>query len=305
MRAIFVVLVLSVYSAFGSPETKAGYQFLDGFSHTTIRFERYRDLIIIPVVLNDSIKLRLVLDTGTRSLLLYGKKFRGLQNLRRDKKVKVTGWGSPKGVDAFLSFPNKISLGEIRGEALGAAIVDHGRMFNDIPAIDGIIGYELFVRFAVEINYRTKTIHLYDQLPEGHTETFIALPLEVNLARPQVESVIKFANGQTTTLKLLIDTGSSLGLAVFSSDCYAFPASRERMPIGRGLNGNIFGYDLLVKDLLLGDVNVKDIPTHLVDVPSHPDEEFTFAGSLGAAFLREHVVIFDYPRNTFFLSKRT
>jgi hypothetical protein len=170
--------------------------------------------------------------------------------------------------------------------------------------IDGIIGYELFVRFAVEINYRSKTIHLYDHLPEGHTEPFIALPLEVNLARPQIESVITLANNQTMKLKLLIDTGSSLGLAVFASDCYAFPASTERTPIGRGLNGNIFGYELLVKELRIGDVNVSDIPTHLVDVPRHPDEQFVFAGSLGAAFLREHVVIFDYPRNTFFLSKR-
>src|SRR5690349_22564920 len=129
MPALLFVFVLLVGSALGSPDKRAGYQFLDGYSHTTIQFERHRDLIVIPVVMNDSIKLRLVLDTGTRSLLLYGKKFRRLGNLRPDKKVKVTGWGSPKGVDAHLSFPNKVSLGEIRGESVGVAIVDHGRMF--------------------------------------------------------------------------------------------------------------------------------------------------------------------------------
>jgi hypothetical protein len=302
MRIIFLLIVFAVGTAIGSPDKRAGYQFLDGHSHTTIHFDRYKDLIVIPVVMNDTIKLRLVLDTGTRSLLLYGKRFSALQNMRRDKKVMVTGWGSPKGVNAFLSFPNKISLGEIRGEAVGIAIVERGRILPESPSIDGIIGYELFARFAVEINYKTKTIKLYDRLPDGHTNQFIALPLEVNKARPQVESNITLANNKTMKVKLLIDTGSSLGLALFSSTCEGFSSSSQLNPVGRGLNGTIFGYDLVVKEFLLGSLLVKGITSHLVNVPDHPDDQFTFAGSLGGGFLREHVVIFDYPRSMFFVN---
>jgi hypothetical protein len=117
-----------------------------------------------------------------------------------------------------------------------------------------------------------------------------------------VESTILLANNKTVNVKLLIDTGSSLGLALFSSSCEGFPSSLELSPIGRGLNGKIFGYELLVKEFMLGTMPVRNIPSHLVDIQSHPDDQFTFAGSLGAAFLREHIVIFDYPRNTFFLS---
>jgi hypothetical protein len=298
-------LLLITGSAFGGPAVgNHGYQFVEGFSHTTIPFQKYQDLIVIQAQMNDSIKLNLILDTGTRSLLLYGRKFRRLQNLRKDKRVRVTGWGTPESVDATLSFPNTIRLGEIRGDQLGVAIVENGRMLPDAPTIDGIIGYELFARFAVEINYSTRTIHLYDHLPEGHTLDFIALPLEVNRARPQITSRITLLNNRTIDLKLLIDTGSSLGLAVFSTSRDGFSSSEWLNPIGRGLTGPVLGYDLFVKEFLLGSMRVGGVPTHLVEVPAHPDEQFTFSGSLGASFLREHIVIFDYARNTFFISRR-
>jgi len=291
-------------SVFGGPDDrKSGYQFIEGFSHTTIPFQKYQDLIVIQVQMNDSIKLNLILDTGTRSMLLYGKKFRKLQNLRRDKRVKVTGWGSSRSLDANLSYPNTINLGEIRGDLVGIAVVDNGRMLADAPTIDGIIGYELFVRFAVEINYKTRTIHLYDHLPNGHTDGFTVLPLEVNYARPQIVSQITMMNNKTVTLKLLIDTGSSLGLTVFSANRDGFFASETLSPIGRGLTGIVHGYELFVKEFMLGDLEVKGVPTHLVDVTSHPDQQFTFSGSLGASFLRNHVVIFDYPRSSFFIGK--
>ena len=299
---LIAVGILLAGSVFGGPDDrKSGYQFIDGFSHTTIPFQKYQDLIVIQVQMNDSIKLNLILDTGTRSLLLYGKKFRKLQNIRRDKLVKVTGWGSSHSVNANLSYPNTINLGEIRGDLVGVAVVDHGRMLADAPGIDGIIGYELFVRFAVEINYKTRTIHLYDHLPDGHTDGFTALPLEVNFARPQIVSQITMLNNKTVNIKLLIDTGSSLGLAVFSNNREGFFASGELTRIGQGLTGAVHGYELFVKEFLLGDLEVKGVPTHLVEVSAHPDQLFTFSGSLGASFLRNHVVIFDYPRSRFFI----
>lgn len=300
---IAILVGITTKAVNAGPAAKRGYQFVEGFSHTTIPFRKYQDLIVIQAQMNDSISLNLILDTGTRSLLLYGKKFKHLKNLRKDKKVKVSGWGSPKGVEATLSFPNTIKLGKIMGDQLGVAVVDRGKMFGDATYIDGIIGYELFVRFAVEINYKTSTIHLYDQLPDGHTDNFTYLPLEVNNARPQITSQITLLNDTRLSLKLLVDTGSSLGLALFSMSTDGFSSSSKLNPIGWGLTGPVNGYDLFVREVVLGTMKVNDISTHLVDVSAHPDDQFTFCGSLGAGFLRQHVVIFDYPRNSFFIAK--
>lgn len=282
-----------------------GYRFTEGVSHTTIPFETYKDLIIISAQLNDTMRVKLILDTGTRSLLLYGKKFKKLPNATRGKKVRVTGWGSPEGVEASMSFPNAIAIGDARGTDLGIAVVPTRKLFADKPQIDGIIGYELFVRFAVEINYQTKTIRLYDRLPVEYTSDFNALPLEVNCARPLVNTTVSFHNNTSMKLKLLLDTGSSLGLTVFTTDKSKFYSGDKARDIGIGLTGRISGFDLYVRELMLEDLKVNRIRSSLVEVTEHPDAAFSFSGSLGAAFLKDHVVVFDYPEEKVYLKRNS
>jgi len=299
MVAPVLLLLLAFSSLSGIAAT--GYRFLEGATHTAIKFETYKDLIVIPAKINDTLSVRLILDTGTRSMLLYGKKFEGLRNRDRFKHVKVSGWGSPEGVDAQVSYPNTIQIGHVVGESLGVAVVTSRSLFNDKPQIDGIIGYELFAKFVVEINYKARTIYLFERMPYNHAQGFTSVPLEINMAMPQVESSIVLDKNTTVNLRLLVDTGSSLGLTLFSKDKYAEFSSEIQRPVGIGLNGIIKGFDLYLKHLFLGSLKVKSIPSYLVNVQEHPDDKFTFCGSIGAAFLKKHIVIFDYPSSKMFL----
>jgi hypothetical protein len=292
-----ILIVLSSLSAFGA----GGYDFLAGKSSTTIHFELFRNLIVIPAILNDSVKVKLILDTGTRSMLLYGKRFATMPNLTRSRRVKVSGWGSPEGIDAGISYPNNIVLGSIKGQSLGVAVVSTRGLFPERPSIDGIIGYELFVKFVVEINYKTRTISLFEKLPYGHAEGFISIPLEINRAMPQVQSSIVMGDNSTINLRLLIDTGSSLGLTVFSKEKFMPHAGEIQRTVGFGLNGIIKGFDLYFKHFFLGNLKVKAVQSNLVNVDEHPDESFTYCGSIGAEFLKKHIVIFDYPSSKLFL----
>jgi hypothetical protein len=294
---LILLLVMSSLSGFAAN----GYQFLEGATRTAIRFEIYRNLIVIPARINDTLNAKLILDTGTRSMLLYGKKFANMKNLSSKRRVKISGWGSPEGVDAQVSFPNNIRIGSIRGEELGVAVVPSRPLFADKPTIDGIIGYELFVKFVVEINYKTKTIYLFDKLPPGHAEGFTSIPLEINKAMPQVQSSILLKDKTTVNLRLLVDTGSSLGLTLFSKDRFSIQSSEIPRTVGIGLNGVIKGFDLYLKHFFLGDMKVKSGQSYVVNVEEHPDEKFTYCGSVGAAFLKKHIVIFDYPSSKLFL----
>lgn len=294
---LIIVLLLSSLTGLAA----SGYQFLEGVTRTSIKFELYKDLIVIPAKINDTLKVRLILDTGTRSMLLYGKRFAGLQNLSANRQIKVSGWGSPDGVAAAVAYPNNIQIGHVTGEALAIAVVPGRSLFAEKPKIDGIIGYELFVKFVVEINYKTRMIHLFEKMPFRHTHGFTAVPLEINKAMPQVQSSIILSDKTRVDLRLLVDTGSSLGLTLFSKDQFGGYASDIQRPVGVGLNGIIRGFDLYLKHLFLANLEVKSIPSHLVNVEQHPDDKFTFCGSIGAAFLKKHIVIFDYPSSRMFL----
>lgn len=280
-----------------------GYDFLNGTSSTSIQFETFRDLIVIPAMINDSVKVKLILDTGTRSMLLYGKRFASMPNLSTNRRLKVSGWGSPLGVDGGVSYPNNIVLGSVKGQGLGVAVVTTRHIFEEKPGIDGIIGYELFAKFVVEINYKTKTMTLYDKLPYHHVDEFTCLPLEINNTMPQVESSIVMKDKSKVDLRLLIDTGSSLGLTLFSKEKFKNHTDNIQRTVGMGLNGFITGFHLYVKTFFLGDLNARVVSPYLVNVEEHPDEEFSYCGSVGAAFLKKHTVIFDYPASRLFLSK--
>jgi hypothetical protein len=291
------MLVLSSLPAIAA----GGYEFLAGTSRTAIKFELYKNLIVIPAKLNDTVSVKLVLDTGTRSMLLYGKRFSAIHNLSAGRRLKVAGWGSPNGVDAQVSYPNTVNIGRIRGESLAVAVVSTRNLFEDKRDIDGIIGYELFVKFVVEIDYKRRTIYLYNKMPFGHAEGFTSLPLEINKAMPQVNSSIVLPDKTTVNMRLLVDTGSSLGLTLFSKNKFNIYSSEVQKTIGIGLNGVIRGFDLYLKHFFLGDLKVRSVPSHVVNIEEHPDEKFTYCGSIGAEFLKKHIVIFDYPSSKMFL----
>ncbi len=107
MVAPVLIILLVMSSAVGgfaaSPSRAAlrtsnagGYQFLEGASRTAIRFEMFRNLIVIPAKINDTLNVELILDTGTRSMLLYGKKFANMKNLSGNRRVKIAGWDRPR-----------------------------------------------------------------------------------------------------------------------------------------------------------------------------------------------------------------
>jgi hypothetical protein len=301
MVAIVLFLFCFISSAFGADAP--GYDFIRGHIDTSIPFKLYKNLIVIPVTLNDTLRLNLILDTGTRSILLYGKRFKKLSNFVNETKLKVVGWGSADAIEVRRAFPNTISIGDVRGEQLCAAVVDHRKLFADSPTIDGIIGYEIFARFSVEIDYLRQKIFLYDKIHHRDTRDFLSLPLVVNGSRPEIISNIELETGKKIQLNLLVDTGSSLGLTIFSKtidEVINYGIDRE---IGIGLTGSIWGYSIRLKSLSLGTLFISNLLSNLVHVKEHPDLQFTTAGSLGAGFLKDYLIIFDYPTNRLFVKK--
>lgn len=291
LRLSLVLMFATLTPALGA----GGYRLAAGRTFTSVEFEKYKDLIVLPAVINDTLHVRLILDTGTRSILLYGKRFAHLKNLSTRRKVSVAGWGSPHPIDASFSYPNQIQIGHVTGEALAIAVIPDRPLFKDHTTIDGIIGYELFAKFIVEINYQTQIIRMFERLPFGYGSEFVTVPLEVNRAMPQVNSKVVINSKTSVNVKLLVDTGSSLGLALFTKDEFLLHSSHQRLPVGIGLNGPVYGYDLYWKEFWLGDLPIRRIPAHVIDIDEHPDQSFTYCGSIGAAFLKKHTVIFDYP----------
>jgi hypothetical protein len=285
-------------------EEAIGYGFSEGKAATTIPFRSYRNLIVISVQLNDTLNLNLILDTGTRSLILFGKKIGKLTNIATGRKIKINGRGTMKSVDANFSYPNKIKIGDVIGRGIGAAVLKESDLVDVAPGIDGIIGYELFVRFCIQIDYAKRIITLYDAVPEDTFRSFHSVNLDMVDQRPEIVSTIQTSRKKKMQVRTLIDTGSSLGLLVFANKKENFFTVGNEREIGTGLTGSVVGFSLGIFSYQLGDLQLFPHDCQFVPTASNKENELTVSASLGGDFLKDHVVMFHYASSQFFIKNK-
>jgi hypothetical protein len=303
---VLVLLVFVFFPVFRSDgmEEPAGYSFSEGKAATTIKFTFFRNLIVIPVKLNDTLKLNLILDTGTRSMILFGRKIKKLRNINVHRKIEVNGRGIYKSSKASFSFPNRIDIGDVVGNGVGAVVISEGDLMDALPGIDGVIGYELFVRFCIQVDYANRLITLYNNIPVNAHDSFHSFAIDVKDQRPEIVSSIQTSKGNNLSVRTLIDTGSSLGLLVFSSKAEKFNTIGEEREIGIGLAGSVVGFSLPIFSYQLANVEFFLTDCQLVPTRIESGKDFEVSASLGGNFLKDYVIMFSYATAQFFIKVR-
>src|SRR6478609_8909285 len=85
-----------------------GFSLADGRRKVNIPIEIHNNLIVVPVVLNDALPLKFILDTGVRTTILTQKTFTDILNLPYSRKYTISGPGGMNVVDAYVT--NNVSL---------------------------------------------------------------------------------------------------------------------------------------------------------------------------------------------------
>src|SRR5690606_2490386 len=177
-----------------------------------IPIEIYNNLVVVPVVLNGTLPLKFILDTGVRTAILTQKSFSDILNLAYSRKYSITGPGGQKMVDAYVT--NNVSLTlpgvEGRGHALLVLDQDYLELRNYLGTdVHGILGYELFSRFIVKVDYDKKLLTLVVPQRFKERRRYEAIPIKIEDTKPYVTTSLVLANGTQLTGKLLVDSGAS------------------------------------------------------------------------------------------------
>ena len=129
-RFIVLLIFYFVTSSTQASETKAGFSLPDDVSEVSLKFQSIRNLIVLPVVINDSIQVNLILDTGCRNLVLFGKRFQKLFQTEPNQKVQFSGLGDGNPIQGKLSLNNKVSIQAVIGEKIPVVIVAEKNLFS-------------------------------------------------------------------------------------------------------------------------------------------------------------------------------
>src|SRR5690606_15469352 len=235
-----------------------GFHIADGKRKVQIPIEIHNNLVVARVILNDAIPLKFIIDTGVRTAILTQKSFSDILQLPYSRKYTIAGPGGEKLIDAYVA--NNISLtlpGVVgRGHALLVLEEDYLELRNHLGTdVHGIIGYELFSRFIIEIDYQKKimTVMLLDKFKQR--KKYEVIPIRIQDTKPYLLAPVSINSHHALNAKLLVDTGASHGLMLEpeSDSRIHLPENSVSNIIGRGLGGEITGKTGRIESLELGN----------------------------------------------------
>lgn len=269
-------------------------------------FEFINNLIIIPLRINDSDSLFFILDTGLNISILTELSMGDSLALNYTKQVKLGGLGDGESIDALHSYGNTFQISGVRGNFQHLYIILQN-VFNLSSMlgtrVHGLIGYNLFKDFIVEIDYEKKniTLHRPETYKMRSKRRSFTIPVILDKTKPYIYATIVQKDGSRIRVKLLLDTGAShaLWLDVNSDPDLKKPEFVRSSYLGTGLNGEINGEIGRIYGLEINDFHFRE---PIVVFPDSNSAAVAFGidgrnGSLGNEILRRFNQVIDYPHN--------
>jgi hypothetical protein len=272
----------------------------------TVPFSIERNRIIVPTVINGSQPQRILLDTGMRfdGVYLFHKEALKLIDTAGAIEVRVPGAGSGEASKATMIESGHLEFGDLTVDRQ-RILVSHSEQTQTFPT-DGVIGWNLFGHYIVEIDYDLGRIFLRDSMYVPSDSSWLIIPVEMNNDLPFLDAMVEVIAGETVPMKVYIDlaSGEALELLMHKTQQFTMPDSLTESSLGTGLSGDIFGYYGRSVRLKIGEYELHDIRTAFA--PAHVRSKQNGAdGILGNDVIRRFNIIFDYFHGRLYLRPNT
>ena len=265
--------------------------------------------MVIPIEVNGT-ELSFILDSGVSTPLLFNLTKQDSIQINKVSEITIRGLGEGEPIQALSSRSNSFKIGAVKNLSQELYVV-LDQDLNLSPSlgipIHGIIGYDLFRDFVVEINYNAKYIkfHNPDLYNEKQHKKSQTLPLVIRNKKAYISGAVVLSDTKEIPVRMLLDTGSSDAIWLFENEMIGVPMKNYHDFLGRGLSGNVFGKRTKVKSIKIGDFVIEDAKTAFPDKASFNSVRNlgNRNGSLGGDVLKRFNFVFDYPNSKITLRK--
>jgi hypothetical protein len=314
VRAAIFILLLSC-CAQSVKAQMLGFSLPAGRTKVQFPIEVHNNLVVVPMILNGQLPLKFILDTGVRTSILTEKAYSDILNLEYSRKYTIAGPGGEKLVDAYVTNNISFDMPGVtgRGHAMLVLDRDYLELRNYLGTdVHGILGYELFSRFIVEIDYERKLLTL--MLPERFHpgKKHKSLPITIEDTKPYVTVDVMMNDSTTVKAKMLVDSGASHGIFLEEGSDSAIVVPQKNVPsiIGRGLGGVITGRIARVKALKMDGFLMPDVIASFPDPNSYTDTLLVSRtvfrnGSIGGEVLSRFTITFNFPQERLYMKKNS
>jgi hypothetical protein len=288
---------------------QATFKFTGRQQKLKLPFQLHRNLVIVEVKLNGKGPYNFLLDTGVNTAILLQAGLRDSLHFSQGLAVEIAGAGPGSDLKAYFTPDIKVEMPGVVSDKLQVVVLSEDilKLGNYIGTpVAGILGYDFFNSFAVEVDFKNRKLLLHDPATFKPKQKWEKLPLLLEGNKPYLQTEIRTA-AATIPVKLIIDTGAghALSLETGSDARLKLPEKKLRAQLGVGLAGSINGYVGRVPELKLGKYKIQQVLASFPDSAEVQAKNTVFRnGNLGLELLRRFKVVFDYPHQRLYLTKQ-
>lgn len=303
-----ILLIFFSCSFFYTDAQSFGFQIEDKKDMVEIPFEIHNNFMVVQVIINNSLPLKFIFDTGAEHTILSKNILAGALGLTYDRPIRLIGADLDQELVAHVSNNVHIKMGDAVAPSQDILILsdDYFKIDEYVGIeIHGIVGADLFRNLVLKIDYKQNSIFVQRSSSfRAPKRKWKDIPVSIEKNKPYILAQATIGD-KKTNLKLLIDTGASLSLLLHanSSPDIQLPENIIQGSVGRGLGGILKGYLGRVNRLALGELFFNNIITNYQDVSDAISIESISQrnGILGNALISRFNIIIDYPKEKLYL----
>jgi Aspartyl protease len=245
---------------------------------------------------------RLLVDTGAGTLILdpaivarAGIAARGTVRMHGFAAVDV-----PR-LDGATVNLGTLSVACDSGAALPMARIQDARG----PQVDGVIGYPLLARHAVEFDFPSRVLRFFppDTAPARGSEAVLLLSIETRI--PLISTYLVHERGDNVLARLVLDSGTTGDVdAVLSSEfVLAHPelllGARDSALTAGGVGADsMAAVDIPVRELRLHTLRLPNPAVAIVGTEHMAFKSGDCDGTVSFSLFRERIITLNYPHRT-------
>ncbi|WP_246011719.1 PDZ domain-containing protein [Flavobacterium piscinae] len=261
----------------------------------------------------NGVDLTFLLDTGVEESILFSLEDKEELKFNNVEKIKLRGLGNSDFIEGLKSSGNLVVFKDDIVDQKHDIYIILDEEFNfsgsvGIP-VNGIIGYQFFKNFKVEINYLSQKIYIHNpskEIKKRKMNKFLEVDIFFHNNKPYYSTLFEFDN-QKVDGKLLLDIGNSDAFWFFSNRIKSYTFSNQSFEdfLGKGFNGDIFGKRTKLNSFSFEDFRFKNPYVAIPDSTSLSNIKWAESriGSIGGEVFKRFNIIFDYKNSKLYLKK--
>jgi hypothetical protein len=229
----------------------------------TVPFEMVGSYIVLDAHINQSTKLKMILDTGLRNTIVTELHPNDSLDLTPGELRDLQGLGSGKNFLAYESAGNNVQVGKIKltNRLVYAFKEDLFNLSKQTGVkINGLLGVDFFRDYVVQIDYSNRRLRMYRHEQFIAPKGYGVMPMTLHRQKMYIHLSVLETDSARQTIKMLIDTGAELTawFETLTNKAVNIPEKSIRGRIGEGLSGEINGVFARVQQLCIAEFCVKD-----------------------------------------------